>query len=73
MMDWPLTLAALALGTVLTVYFSIKTRRPKDPLHVPLIPPVLFLFIGVLLIVLAGSHALTLLGIEHHRSQLRLH
>jgi hypothetical protein len=38
-----------------------------------LIPPNLFLFIGILLILLSGSHALTLLGIQHDRSQLRLH
>jgi hypothetical protein len=72
MMGWPLTLAAFILGLVLTVYFSISTRRPKNPLHVPLVPPTLFLFIGILLILLAGSHALTLLGIEHNRGQLRL-
>jgi hypothetical protein len=71
-MDWPLTLSAFLIGMALTVYFSIKSRRPKDPLHVPLVPPTLFLFIGILLIILAGSHALTLLGIEHNRGQLRL-
>jgi hypothetical protein len=72
-MDWPITLSAFVLGAALTVYSTIRARRPKDALHVPLIPPNLFLFIGILLILLSGSHALTLLGIQHDRSQLRLH
>ena len=70
-MDWTLTLALLAAGMVLTVFYSLRGGRSKDPLHVPLIPPTALLFLGVLLILLAGSHALTLMGIDHSRSQLR--
>lgn len=71
-MDWPITLAMLAAGIALTVFYSIRGGRSKDPLHVPLIPPTALLFLGVLLILLAGSHALTLMGIEHNKGQLRL-
>jgi hypothetical protein len=71
-MDWTVTLALLAAGLILTVFYSIRGgRRPKDPLNVPLIPPTALLFLGVLLVLLAGSHALTLMGIEHSRAQLR--
>jgi hypothetical protein len=72
-MEWILTLIAFVLGTILTVYSSIRARRPRKALSVPLIPPNLFLFVGILLMILSGSHALTLLGIEHNRRQLRLH
>jgi hypothetical protein len=71
-MDWPIALSMLVVGITITVFYSVRRGRPKDPLHVPLIPPTALLFFGVLLILLAGSHALTLLGIEHNRSQLRL-
>jgi hypothetical protein len=60
----------LLVGVALTVFYSVRRGRPKDPLHVPL--PTALLFLGILLILLAGSHALTLMGIEHNRSQLRL-
>jgi energy-converting hydrogenase Eha subunit E len=70
-MDWTFTLALLAAGIVLTVFYSVRGARRKDPLSVPLIPPTALLFLGVLLILLAGSHALTLMGIEHNRAQLR--
>jgi hypothetical protein len=71
-MDWPVTLGMLLVGVALTAFYSVRRGRPKDPLHVPLIPPTALLFLGVLLILLAGSHALTLIGIEHNRNQLRL-
>jgi hypothetical protein len=71
-MDWTFTLALLSAGIVLTVFYSVRGGRRKDPLNVPLIPPTVLLFLGVLLILLAGSHALTLMGIEHNRAQLRL-
>lgn len=71
-MEWPITLSALAIGVALTVYSSVRARRPKKALDVSLIPLNLVLFIGVLLIILSGSHALTLLGIVHNRDQLRL-
>lgn len=70
-MDWTFTLALLSAGIVLTVFYSVRGGRRKDPLNVPLIPPTALLFLGVLLILLAGSHALTLMGIEHNRAQLR--
>jgi hypothetical protein len=72
-MEWPITLSALVLGIALTVYSSVRAKRPKNAMDVSLIPPNLVLFIGVLLILLSGSHALTLLGIVHNRGQLRLH
>jgi hypothetical protein len=71
-MGWPFTLVMLIAGLTLTVFYSVRRGRPKDPLHVPLIPPTALLFFGILLILLAGSHALTLMGIEHNRGQLRL-
>jgi hypothetical protein len=71
-MDWMLTLGMLAAGIALTVFYSVRGGRTKNPLHVPLIPPTALLFLGVLLILLAGAHALTLLGIEHNKAQLRL-
>jgi hypothetical protein len=37
-MDWPITLATFAIGVVMTVYFSVRGRRPADSLKVPLIP-----------------------------------
>jgi hypothetical protein len=70
-MDWTLTVALLAAGIVLTVFYSVRGGRREDRLKVPLIPPTALLFLGVLLILLAGSHALTLMGIEHDRAQLR--
>ena len=72
-MEWPVTLAAFAIGAVLIGYSSIRAKRPKNALDVSLIPPNLILFVGVLLILLSGSHALTLLGIVHNKGQLRLH
>ena len=72
-MDWTVTLGMLIFGIALTTFYSVRRGRSKDPLHVPLVPPTALLFLGVLLILLAGSHALTLLGIEHNRGQLRLH
>jgi hypothetical protein len=72
-MGWTATLIMLAGGLVLTLYQLIFTRKRKESLQVPVIPPTAILFLGVLLIMIAGSHALTLLGIEHNRSQLRLH
>jgi hypothetical protein len=70
-MDWTFTLGMLTAGIALTVFYSARGGRSKDPLHVPLIPPTALLFLGVLLILLAGSHALTLMGIEHNKGQLR--
>jgi hypothetical protein len=72
-MGWTGTTVMFVAGTGLFLSYWILARKSKKPLHVPLIPPTVFLFLGVLLIMLAGSHALTLLGIEHNRSQLRLH
>lgn len=72
-MGWTGTLIMLAGGLVLTLYQLIFARKRKQSLQVPIIPPMAMLFLGVLLIMIAGSHALTLLGIEHDRGQLRLH
>ena len=71
-MDWFATLALLFIGVALTSFHLIQSRRKKSSFKVALIPPAAILFIGILLILVAGSHALTLLGIEHNRSQLRL-
>jgi hypothetical protein len=72
-MGWTGTLIMLAGGLVLTVYALIFGRKRKQSFHVPMVPPTAILFLGVVLIMIAGSHALTLLGIEHNRGQLRLH
>jgi hypothetical protein len=72
-MGWTETIVMFVAGMGLSLSHLILARKSKKPLHVPLIPPTVFLFLGVLLIMIAGSHALTLLGIEHNRSQLRLH
>jgi hypothetical protein len=71
-MGWIGTLIMLASGVVLSIYYFLSSRKPKQSLHVPLVPAIVILFLGILLIMIAGSHALTLLGIEHNRSQLRL-
>lgn len=72
-MGWTGTLIMLVAGVALTMYQLIFARNRKQTLEVPLVPPTVILFLGVILIMIAGSHALTLLGIEHNRSQLRLH
>jgi hypothetical protein len=69
--QWPITLSAFVIGAALVGYSSIRTRRPRKALEVSLIPPNLILFVGVLLVLLSGSHALTLLGIVHNKGQLR--
>jgi hypothetical protein len=63
----------LAAGLVLAIYGWVFGRKRKQSFHVPIVPPTAVMFVGVLLIMIAGSHALTLLGIEHDRSQLRPH
>jgi hypothetical protein len=70
-MGWKPTIAMLIARMALTLFHFAQGRR-KKPFHVPLVPPTAVLFIRVLLIIIAGSHALTLMGIEHNRSQLRL-
>ena len=71
-MNWFATLVMLIIGVALTSFHFIQSRGKRRSFRVALIPPTVILFIGVLLILVAASHALTLLGIEHNRSQLRL-
>jgi hypothetical protein len=71
-MGWTGTLLMLAAGLVLAAYGWVFGGKRKQSFHVAIVPPTTIMFIGVLLIIIAGSHALTLLGIEHNRSQLRL-
>lgn len=71
-MGWTPTIAMLIAGFCLTALHFLQAHKPRKPFHVPLLPPAAVLFIGILLIIVASSHALTLLGIEHNRGQLRL-
>ncbi|MFO1074600.1 MAG: hypothetical protein U1E17_18310 [Geminicoccaceae bacterium] len=56
------TAALLALGLALCGFARWREVRPRPLGEVPLLPPVLLLGAGVLMVVLAGAHLVTLIG-----------
>jgi hypothetical protein len=70
-MGWTWTMMLLAAGIGLTIFHLIQANKRGSYLDVPLVPPTMVLLIGIMLIMIAGSHALTLMGLEHARSPFR--
>ena len=65
-MEWLYTFMIFAVGAVM-LGLGRMLERPRDSFRVPLVPPVLLMFLGGVLIIMAGSHLLTMLGIVHGR------
>ena len=64
-MEIYITAAALIGGLALSVAMVWLERRPRRGLEPRLIPTTPFLFVGILLFILAAVHTLTLLGVAH--------
>ena len=60
-----LTVAALIGGLVLSVAMVWLERRPRRGLDPRLLPTTPFMFVGILLVILAVVHTLSLLGVAH--------
>jgi hypothetical protein len=60
-----MTGAALIGGFALSAAMVWLERRPRRGLEPRLIPTTPFLFAGILLVILAAVHTLTLLGVAH--------
>lgn len=63
-MEWTATIALFALGVGMLA-LGRMLERPRASFRVPVVPPMLLLFLGGVLVLMAGSHMLTLLGISH--------
>jgi hypothetical protein len=60
-----LTVAALICGLALSLGMVWLERRPRRGLNPRLLPTTPFMFVGVLLVILAVVHTLSLLGVAH--------
>lgn len=61
------TLAIFLAGLGLAALGRYLQTRPRENFHVPIISPITLTFIGIGITVLAGSHLLTIFGIQHGR------
>ncbi len=66
-MEFYLTAAAFGLAILFAGLMAWVERRPRAALSPRLIPTTPLLLIAVLVAVLAGSHLLSMWGIEHGR------
>jgi hypothetical protein len=64
-MEVYLTVAALIGGLALSLAMVWLERRPRRDLNPRLLPTTPFMFVGVLLFILAVVHTLSLLGVAH--------
>ena len=60
-----LTVAALVGGLALSLAMVWLERRPRRDLNPRLLPTTPFMFVGVLLFILAVVNTLSLLGVSH--------
>jgi energy-converting hydrogenase Eha subunit A len=70
-MSWTWTFVLLLAGLALTIFHLVQANKTRRSFDVSLVTSTVVLFIGVLLIMIAGSHMLTLLGVQHGRGQWR--
>jgi hypothetical protein len=63
MEDW-ITFAGLAFGLALCALMVWLERRPRLSLKPRLFPTTPFMFLGILIFLLAASHAMTLMGVH---------
>jgi hypothetical protein len=63
-MDTLLTIAAIVAGLALAAVMAWLERRPKTDLNPRMIPTTPLMFLGLLMVVLAAAHLLTIAGIN---------
>lgn len=66
MEDW-LTFGAIVFGLALCGVMAWLERRPREAFKPRLLPTTPFMFLGLLIFLLAASHVMTLLGLPQHR------
>jgi len=68
-MEMTITLGALAAGLAIAGLAVWAERRPRDSLDPRLIPTTPIMFVGVLMVLLALVHLMTLFGVQTGRRQ----
>ncbi|HEX3218393.1 MAG TPA: hypothetical protein VHR67_16180 [Aestuariivirgaceae bacterium] len=61
-MEMSITIGALVTGAVLVAFMRLREGRSRASLDVPLLPTTPVMFLGILMILLASVHLLSLFG-----------
>ena len=59
-MDLQTTIFILIIGVIMAAYGFWKSRKPYEPMNLPLIPSGLFQFVGIVIVFLMLAHIITL-------------